>query len=277
MQGRFFQVQDSSHWHKIINVNVSTSTVILDTPVTDVNGSGKTFKIWKRFYYMPSEVVSVLHFGRWDGSGRIDYKGSQIIQREVSSISTEGSPVYYSDYGVDPYESTYAAGTVSISANDNVVTGVGTEALVNIDSGDIFTVNSIDYRVKRVETDTRWVLYNYNGETAVDAAPYTVKKDNPLGFQFYYSADDYKIIPYEYLGRAFDMVNETYDSTGLPEDFDKAILSRAESLFLKDKDDPKWTSVLALYAAEVDGKKISSDPVSPSFYQFSPGIPHGIR
>lgn len=277
MQGRFLQVEGSSHWHRIVN-DPSAGTAYLDAPITDIESAGGlTFKIWKRFYYIKSDAVSVLGFRKTSG-GRIDFKASQILEREVSNIESDGIPYNFSDYGVDQYVAVYGAGTtISIPANSAVVTGVGSEFLLNVDSGDILTVDTVDYRVLRVESDTRLILHNYNGDTPISGASYEVKKDNPLGYQFYYSGDDYMVVSYDYLARAYDMINENEERPPMPEDFDKAILSRAESLYLKDKKDPNWTAVLQLYAAELDGKKISNEPALPAFHTFSPSIPSSIR
>src|SRR3990167_3631030 len=71
--GRYLMVDDGDSWHKI--QYVSGSTAYLETPITDKNGGGLSFKIWKRFHHLPGEVAAITDFGRWDGSvGRLEYK-----------------------------------------------------------------------------------------------------------------------------------------------------------------------------------------------------------
>ena len=62
MVGRYFRVQGSDIWHKIIYI--SGSTVYLDSEIIGVNGGGKTFEIWERFYYIKSDAADFLDFGR---------------------------------------------------------------------------------------------------------------------------------------------------------------------------------------------------------------------
>ena len=273
MQGRYFRAKDSSFWHKIVSVNVSTNTIYLDTPIADISSaSGLTFEIWKRFYYVKSEVDVVLGFGDWGGRSNLDYDPSSKFESHTSDTSDTGRTTQFSDFGVDPIESTYATGTVSIPADSNVVTGVGTSWLSNADSGDIFVVNNLTFTIKRVETDTQIILHNFVKEEVTAGTAYEIKKDSPLGFQFYFNPDDYRVVPYSYLAKAPSMVHETKDFILLPDEFEDCILTRAEWMRMKDNDDVKYGQTVALYQGLLDSLKIKRSVVQSPFSQFSPKI-----
>ena len=126
--------------------------------------------------------------------------------------------------------------------------------------------------MKRVETDTRIVLYNYVTASVESGTTYEIKKDSPLGFQFYTNADDYRILHYAYLAKAYDLQNENYDSILLPDEFAEVICTRAESMKKKDDKDPTWPTVVQLYQAELDGQKMHKHVVNPRYGQFAPKI-----
>lgn len=274
MQGRYFQPLGSDGWYKIVSVDVTANTIYLESPIIDDTEAGISFKIWKRFYYLYSEVDAFLGFSKWSLDGRMRSKSAQLMASEVSEVANfSTAPNKFSLYGVDPYDSSYSTGQVSISKDTNIATGVSTEWLSNASPGDILTINNNSYRVKRAETDTKIILYNYPTENISNQA-YTLEKDSPMGFQFYPTEDAYRLLDYIYMARSYDMVNESKEKPLMPgDDYDEVILTRAESMRMRDNDDPKWSSVVQLYSALLDGLRQKRHPDRTTFDQFAPKVP----
>lgn len=272
MRGRLFQVDGETSWHKIIYVNVSAGQIVLESPITRASAGGLTFKIWKRFYYLPNDVSQIMDFGRWNNRyGRLEYKSMSNLLDEVTDISDDGNPSNFSPFGVDNYETVYTTGTISGNEDDNLITGNGTVWLGNVMPGDELIQGESVFSVKRVETNLRIILNNYIPSLISASSVYEIRRNLSIGFSFYPSnVTEYATIPFYYLDKMFDMVHEDKDRPNLPDEFDDAILSRAEFKLLKDKDNSKWASVAGLFAAELDGLKKDFRIAKPRYDIFAP-------
>lgn len=269
MEGRFLKVDGEDYWHKIVRVDGSTA--YLDSEITRATASGLTFKIWKRFYYLPGEVAAITDFGRWDNRfGRLEYKSFAKLVDTVSDVSDDGTPESFTPFGVDNYEPVYSAGTISIAEDANLVQGVDTVFLGNVLPGDQLVLSANTFTVKRVETDIRLVLNN-DSPDVVPSTAYEIRRNLSIGFQFYPNEiTDYQTIPYYYQDRIFNMVHETKDRPNLPDDFDDAILTRAEFKIKKDKGDSNWIAIAQLATAELNDLKINFRVVKSRYDTFAP-------
>lgn len=270
MEGRFFQPQGSSNWYKIIKV-VSSSQCTLYSPIVETTAGGQTFKIWKRYYYFPSEVRRVLDFGSWIRDGILTDRSNQYLADLDMNLSLEGDPTEFSMFGVDPFEGTYSTGTVALTTNSDLATGSGTSWLGNIEPGDSIQVGTITYHVKRVEADDSIRLLNFSTQT-LTAQTYTVRRSQNLGFQLWYNPNQAIILPYYYIKRVYDMVNEDYDRMELPDEFDKAVLDGAEADRMTDVNDVRWVGKVQLYNARLNDLKSSRFVSQPRTRQFRPLI-----
>ena len=273
-QGRYLQVQNESDWHRILYI--SGSIAYLESPILISTASSLTFKIWKRFYYMPSNVDVITRIGKYDGSGKIEFSDDALLQDMVIDITQEGSPTRFVPFGDDPFFVPYTTGTISVPIDSNVVTGVGSSWAGNVFPGDIFTVNLIDYRVKRVETDTRIILHNFINPAVAASTAHSVTKDISLGLQLFPNENNYRIIPYVFFDKHFNMIHETLGKPNLPDAWDEAILTRAEMMILKDKRDSGWISVSQLLDSQVAELKRRKRVVQTRYDQFAPKIFSGM-
>jgi hypothetical protein len=272
MEGRFFKPERSSNWYRIVRV-VSGTELTLFSSIIEDSGSGKTFTIWKRWYYLPSEVRRVLEFGSWIRDGKLTERSSQWLADGNPDMSNTGEPVEFSMFGVDPYTSEYTSGSnVTVTENSTLMTGVGTEWLSNVEPGDIVQISSQVLRVKRVESDTRIRLLNYATAT-ITPESYKIQKNGNIGFQLWFNPNRQYILPFYYIKRAYDMVNETYDMPELPEDFDKAILDNAEADYLSSKKDSDWVNKQNLASARINDLKTNRYVSTPRNRQMRPLIP----
>lgn len=271
MVGRYFKPSGSSTWHKIIYI--SGSTLYLDTPIVDVSSGSYSYEIWKRFSYVKSDVDVLYDFDKWSDD-RLGYISDTGLTDRVADTGATGTPYLFSPFGIDQYDDVeYSTGSIEVSADSNVVTGTGTAWLSSgADTGDIMEINSVDYYVKRVESDTRIIIFNYIEEAIGAGKTYSIRKNNPLGFQFYYSTDEYKVIPYTYLARATELIHSTKDLIQLPRRFISAIVSRAVYFHMRDVKDSRYGDMLSIYQAELEGLKKKVRIVNPRSMQFAPKI-----
>lgn len=270
IQGRYFKPNGENSWHKI--QYISGLTVYLETPILRSSAGGLTFNIWKRIYYLSGEVAAIMDFGRWDNRfGRLEYKSFSNLVDRVVDVSDDGTPDTFSPFGVDNYEPVYSTGTIQIDKDTNLAIGTGTAWLGNVLPGDEVTEGDKVYTVKRVETDTRIILVNYAPNATPAATEYKIKRNLSVGFQFYPNKiDTYMTIPFYYQDRVFDMVHEDKDRTNLPDDFDDAILTRAEFKLKKDKSYSDWPLVAQLFSSELDGLKRDFRVAKPRGDIFAP-------
>lgn len=273
MLGRYLNVGDSNHWHKIIYI--SGNTAYLETEIIDVDGGGNSFKIWKRFYYVKSEADIILDFDKWAQSSLV-YRNYSQLQDEVNNISSEGTTTDFSEYGIDPYDDVeYSTGTIEGSTDSNILTGTNTSWLSSgIESLDIIQINSVDYYIKRVESDTRIILYNYIENSITLGTSYVVRKNNPIGFQFYAQTDEYRALNYSYLAKAAPLIHPTKDHIKLPDEFAPAILSRSIAYGFMGVEKNEYLNKLSIYSDELGKLKEKVRVVSPRYMQFSVKIPN---
>lgn len=270
MAGRYFKPQTSNNWYLIVAVP-DASTLVLRSAIIESSGTSLTYNIWKRYYYLPSEVRKLINFGSWISGGELVERTENKLLKGGTDVSLVGDPGEFVLFGTDTFASSYTTGTVTIATNSNTLTGVGTTWLANVEPGDRVRINTQRLRVKRVESDTSIVLLNY-ANSAVTGATYAIEKDSNIGFQLYYNPNQAIIIPYTYVKRVYDMVNDDYDRPELPEEFDIAILDGAEAMRLKDLDDARWINQLAVYASRVTDLKATRFASSPRYRQMSPKI-----
>ena len=272
MVGRFFQPNASSTWYKI--VAIAGNDAYLDTPIIDTSASGVTFKIWKRFYYLKSEVDLVLDGFSHENGVMVDHRSDTTLNFEGSDVREEGATNYMGDFGIDPYDDVvYNTGSIQIPVNDDEVTGTGTLWLSNVEVGDILKVNVEEYYIKRIESDTKIILYTHATQP-VASSTYEIRKNNPIGLQFYRASDTYRVVDYTYLTKPYELKNEDFDLFPMDFDYVKAVLDRSEAIILKDIDKPeKWSQAMQMYLGEIEGLKEKKNVVRGRATQFAPTVP----
>lgn len=278
MEGRYFKPSNSDNWYKIIR-RVSATELTLHTPIAEAGQTGD-YVIWKRFYYLHSDVRNILLFGSWTRGGELESRSERWMHDHSANVSDVSTPDNYILYGADPFESSYVTGGVTTVLDSDLLTGVSLNGntpswLGNAEPGDIIEVESNTYRVKRVESDVRIRMFNGAKVDVSTATAYTIRKDNPIGIQFFYSPDGASyVFSYSYQKRVFDMVNEDTDRPEVPDDFDVAILDMAEASRMSDiKDDQAGVKFGVAMARIRDLKVTFGFMDQPRTRQLIPRIP----
>lgn len=271
MVGRFLNFGDSENWYKIIYI--SGNDVYLDTPVIESTGN-YSFRIWKRFYYLKSDVDVLIEFYKWQGGSSITSKNEFEINDKYARIDSVGNIENFSLVGVDnQIDYVYSDGTISGEQNQNILTGSGTNFFGNVDNGDKVIVNGLEYEVLRVESNTRIALKNNLISTVESGSSYKSKKNVPIGVEFQYVPETYTVVQYSYLDLAHSMINENYDFFPMKEEYAQAVLSRAKSLKQQDDGNPLFTTTLQIYSGELKGLKEKQGQTISRFTQFAPKVP----
>lgn len=273
MQGWYFQPPTGLNWYRIAYVDVTNQIAYLETPMIEATQTGNS-TFWKRFYYLYSQVNILTDFGNWIVNGELVAE----TQRQLTEINPNkvvfGQPQNFSQYGVDPYTTIYSTGSVTIPKDSNVMTGLGSSWLANAGPGDIITVKNFITRVRRVEQDTRIILFNYCPFDLSSSSSYTIEKETPIGFQFYPSPDKAYVYPYTYFRKVFNLVHENKDRSEFPEQFDLAIMDLAEAGMMRDMKDPNWDKKRQEASARVgDIQRRATYLNQPRTRQFYPRIP----
>jgi hypothetical protein len=260
MIGRYFQVDGGANWYRISYVDVGAQTLTLESEFVETTENSKAYEIWKRFYTLPSAVRTVL-----DKNPR----------EQAQSYSNPTHPSPFTVFGADQYVSDYTTGTIAAIKDSNVLIGTGTSWLGNVRPGGILIFNEKTYRVQRVETDGRIVMQNHC-VTDDFTGKYVYREEEPMTVQLKSTPDVKSIIPYSYVKRVFDMVNQEYDYTEFPEDFDLAILDFAEAHKREADGSADWISKLEKAQARLNTLEANWRPYKPAYMQFAPTIPAGM-
>lgn len=272
VRGRYLKLGENSSTYKIIVGNAGESTLVLDVPV--IEGSGTySCSIYRRIYYLKSDVGTLIDIRETNGGGDIEFLSSAKLSDFTVNTDSVGNPDSFSDFGIDPYDDvSHVTGTISIPANSNTVTGVATNFIGNVNSGDILTVDNKTYTVKRVESDTSLILFNYAVNLVSSGSSYSIKPNSPIGLKFYHPTDVYRVLEYEYVAKFYPIYNEEYDEILVDRDFIDAAILDATARWLQNKDYQKYLQITNLYQAKLQGLKIKKRVVNPKYRQFEPKI-----
>src|SRR3990167_2778503 len=157
MNRRLIRLDRDTQWHEILIVNSATE-IILKEPYIGESGSSLSYKIWKKYYTLDQDVphLSTVAMSQWP------YKSGPIPRSEFdnsfASPDLSGIPRAWAWSGIDRATATYSAGTVSASINSKTLTGVSTAWLGNVSAGAKITVDSREYNVESVDSDTQITL-----------------------------------------------------------------------------------------------------------------------
>ncbi len=268
-KGRFFRVKPGENDYRIVNITGNVVTV--DQPIVE-SSAAVTFQIEKRFYTLPTEVRELGPFdaGR-NGTISLDNRGLRSTSPNYDSRILE---VPLSVYGTDKYTDVYAAGQAVVTKDSDVVTGTGGTAwLSNVRPGNIFAFSTEEYRVRRVETDSRMVLYNLALGTATQS--YKIFQDQPLTARLRGTFLQKKIIPFSYIRSVYPMVHDD-DRIDLSEEAKIAVLSFSEAQLAKMLNKDDWANRLLEAQNRLSVAQQMASPVHPAYKQLSPFIPRGM-
>lgn len=268
-KGRFFRIKGGENDYRI--VNITGNVVTLDQPIVEASGS-ITYQIEKRFYPLPTEVREVGPFDADQNKAvAIDNRG---MRSSMPGYEPRILDVPFHVHGTDKFTDVYSAGTATVTKDSDVVTGVNTAWLANVRPGNIFAFSTTEYRVRRVETDTRLVLYNLVGAAATGQA-YKIFQDQPMTVRLRGTFLTRKVIPFNYIRSVYPLIHDD-DRIELSEEAKIAVLSFAEAQLAKSLNKDDWANRLLEAQGRLNVAHELAAPANPAYKQLNPLVPRGM-
>lgn len=246
--GRFFKPDNGTRWYLIRYADVANNQIILESPIIE-DSSSTAYRIWKKFYRIPTDVRVVL-----------------------PDVTQPGFPIPFEIKSYNLAAGRYNTGTITITENSNVFTGTGTAFLDNIFPGDTLVIEGKIFHVKTVDMDTRGALANVSDITLT--ASYYIESEAPVqAFTESVLEDERNILPYTYIRHLYKMVHDN-DSTELSTKFDRTFIDIAKAEYLRMTNSEKWVSEMQLGLGRLEKLKLDSELTRPAYKQFKSHIPH---
>lgn len=228
-----YKIIIGSETYKIASV-ISNISLVITQPYQQVNNSSLSYTIWQDEYRLYPDV--------WSVGGFIDYKLPQRMteawpsnmKESYPASSTVEEPTVYTILHRQGLTTPYLTGTVSVSINSNVWTGVGTAWLANVEPGFEFTCNGVSYNVSRVNSDTELETYQL-ALTAISTMAYTTRGKNSIVVRFRKPTDQ-RVVHYWYYSKDYPFLNDN-DEDWIVELFAEVIMNGAVRKDYLDKND----------------------------------------
>ena len=207
-----------------------------------------TYEAWQRYFQIHSDV--------------------RLVLPNEDSVYKESPFTIQGQKNSDKYNVSVA----SIAKDSNVMTGVGTSFLDNVRNGDLINIQSKEFHVFNVESDTKIIMTNFADEELTFSASflsetsYLADMKNP--------ADEDELVKYRYLRHLFSLVHDD-DLTGLPNTFDSTILNFAFAEYKKISN-LSYLPESQIAQLSLETLKSNSNLVIEPFYSFPPKIHAGM-
>jgi hypothetical protein len=256
MKGRKIMASDGA-FYKIASVASSTS-IILTEPYQGVTTSGYSYLIWQDEYTLYPEVLSVGGFVDYSLPAVMDESWQKAMKTSYPKQSSQESASPYVVIGRQRYLDAYSTGTVSGSANSNILTGAGTSWMDNIKPGYEITIGSYTYHVARINSDTEIELYQQLVSAVSALTAYSSKGKNAITVRFK-GPTSQQIVHYWYWGKDYPFVNDN-DEDWVAEQFPKVLINGMTYYDYIDKNDPVRADRASIaYENSVKDMKTSED------------------
>src|SRR3990167_1493092 len=269
-QGRYFRKKGGENDYRILNVDSNVLT--LEQPIVEDSGS-IDYEIEKRFYTLPTEVREIAPYdARQSNILNSDNRG---LRSTSPNYSTNIIDIPFHIHGVDKFTDDYTTGFASSTKDSVVVIGSGGTAwLSNALAGDIFIFGGTEYRIRRVETDTRIILYNFVG-SAISSQSYTIKRGEAMTVRLRGEFLKKKVIPFNYIRSVYDLVHDN-DRFDLSREAIVAVLAFSEAHLAKPLGKDDWANRLIEAQGRLSVAHALARPVNRAYSQLSPLVPRGM-
>lgn len=255
-----FDADSIQNFYKVRAVTSSTQ-LELDVPYQGTSGTQKVYHLRHFDYTLPSEP--------WDlASVIVTYDRRTLALMEASSIEIVGPVPFYKGYPLAAaiYSSktkisSYSTGTISGTVNTPTLTGVGTSWLDNVNPGDMVTINSIQYSILSVDSDTQITLYQ-NLQSTISASTYLITSQFERILRVMWPSTDNYTLDIRALRLYSPLVNNN-DTNELLYRSPEAIITKAASIELKSQGDVRGQQLMAEAEIMIAKAKAEDDSLTP--------------
>lgn len=242
--GMWLKVDGESEWYRVRTIS-STTALIFDQPYIGANaGSGKSYKLYKRLYTLPSMVDRITDdLGFPANTWTLEYKAKGAFDRQYINHA-EGVMYHYTRWTSDYITRTYTTGTVAGTSSTATLTGTSTSWLGNVFEGDELEISSTKYTVLTVDSDTQITLAQ-NLQTSPSGTSYTARSVQAIAIEFGHLPDDEYNIEIPCLKRLYKVIDAN-DILPVPPELTEIIRYKACSEILAIHDSAKSDKYEAL-------------------------------
>lgn len=273
MKGRKILGPDGAYY-KIASF-ASTTSLILTQPYQGATVSGSPVYIWQDEYAVYPEVLSLGGFVDYGRLGVVDESWPRNMKASYPNPQSTAVPAVYTIIGRKGLSASYSTGTVSGTINTNVLTGVGTAWLSNIEPGYSITVGSYVYHVKSVNSDTEIELYQML-VVAPSGATYSAVGKNALIVRFQ-APTTQRMVSYWYWAKDYPFVNDA-DEDWVAELFPRVIIEGMVKFDFRDKNDPNREDRARVdYENSIKDMKVATDNAFTGVRTIGYSIPDEAR
>ncbi len=212
---------------------VSTTSLILRSPYQGASGSLSTY-IWQTDYELCPEVLTVGGFIDYELQGSMRETWPRNMQDSFGNRSEPSVPDVYTVIGRNALTTVYSTGTLSVTANTNTWTGVGTSWMANVKPGMTLVVGSYTYHIKSVNSDTELETYQLAVVT-VAGLTYSIYSKNTIKVRFKLPTTQ-RLVKYSYWAKDYPLINDN-DEDWIAELFPKVIIDGVLKYDYMDKAD----------------------------------------
>jgi hypothetical protein len=255
MKGRKITGPDGAAY-KIASV-ASTTSLVITQPYQGPTSSGATYQIWKDEYRLYPEVLTLGNFTNYYLPSTTREAWAREMKDSFPNEKSNQEPGVHQVVTREKFTAIYSTGTVSGTINTNVITGVGTSWLDNVEPGFEITIGSYTYHVLRVNSDTEIELYQLLVATATTATYSTVGK-NSLVVRFNSPATQ-RVLSYWYWAKDYPFVNDN-DEDWIAEAYPRVLIDGMAYFDYLDKNDvPRAMNSRAVYESSIKDMKVAVD------------------
>lgn len=234
-----------SELYRIASV-ASGTTLYISTPFngTTSASAGISYQIWQDRYRLYPDVLGVDDFINFIDPAQMSETWKAALRNSFPASTQSGTnnaqiPRLWSNVGMVGLTSSYSAGTVTGSANSNVLTGSGTSWLANLEPGWDITLTIAgktynNFRVKSVDSDSQITLYQML-PSAISGITYTAIGKNCPRVQFPMPASQ-QLLSYGYYSKDWPFINDN-DSDWVAELYPQVMEMGATYMDFLDKSD----------------------------------------
>lgn len=273
MKGYKIYAPDGSYY-RIASVSSPTS-LVLSQPYQGATVLASSYQIWKDEYILHPSVLTLGGFTDYYLPQNARESWPREMKDSYPKETSAQEPTVYTVIGRNKVSAVYSTGTVTGSANSNVLTGSGTSWQDNIEPGYEITIGNYTYNVLRVNSDTELELYQML-VVAASGSTYSAKGKNALIVRFR-SPTTQRVVSYWYWAKDYPLVNDN-DEDWIAEQYPRVIIDGMAYFDYLDKNDvPRAMNSRQVFENSIKDMKVAVDGAYTGVRTIPYNIPSDAR
>lgn len=262
-------------YYKIASV-VDGTNLILTQPFQGTTASGASYQIWQDEYPLFPEALSIGGFLDYELQGIASEAWPRNMKDSFPVPTSSDLPSVFTTIGRKSLSATYSTGTISGTINTNILTGVGTAWLANLQPGYEIIVGTYTYHVRAVNSDTEIEIYQLLVVTVAALTSYVSRGKNALIIRFK-GPTTQRIVHYWYWAKDYPFANDS-DEDWIAEMFPRVIVDGMTYYDYLDKNDvPRAFNSRQIFENSIKDMKVAVDNAYTGVRTLGYDIPPAAR